>query len=176
MFMKRKWIAVIGVLLAAVLCLCGCGKNKGTVSTATDAAQTATDATPADAAATDDAQETAADATSSDAGAPIIPQSIGEGENRFMLTVTFKDGNMKAYNVSTDETTVGAALSALGLIEGEQGDYGLNVITIDGERADYNEDGAYWAFYVNGEYAQTGVDSTEIAEGSTYHFTYTPAA
>ena len=82
---------------------------------------------------------------------------------------------MKAYNVSTDETTIGAALLSLGLIEGEQGDYGLMVTTIDGVRADYTLDGAYWAFYVNGEYAMTGVDATEIAVGNSYHFTYTPA-
>ena len=171
MMMKRKWVAVIAVMLAAALCLCGCGKTKETVSTATDA--TVSDATVTDATVTD---ATATDATDTDAEEPIIAQRIGEGEKQFMLTVTFKDGKMKAYNVSTDEDTVGAALSALGLIEGEQGDYGLNVITIDGERADYNEDGAYWAFYVNGAYAQTGVDGTEITEDSSYHFTYTPAA
>lgn len=165
---------MICALLAATLCLCGCGKNKDAVPTATDA--TATSAVPAaaDATATDATEKDAADATSSDAE-PIVAQRIGEGETKFILTVTFKDGKMKAYNVSTDETTVGAALSELGLIEGEQGDYGLTVITIDGERADYNEDGAYWAFYVNGEYAQTGVDGAEITEGSSYHFTYTPA-
>ena len=177
MFAKRKWIAVIGMLLAAVLCLCGCSTKTEPAATGKDAAQTATDATPLDAETTAaDAAQTATDATASDAQKTIVAQRIGEGEKQFMLTVTFKDGNMKAYNVSTDETTIGAALSALGLIEGEQGDYGLNVITIDGERADYNEDGAYWAFYVNGEYAQTGVDSTEIAENTSYHFTYTPAA
>ena len=34
--------------------------------------------------------------------------------------------------------------------------------------ADYDADGYYWAFYADGEYAPTGVDSTDIAEGVTY--------
>lgn len=33
---------------------------------------------------------------------------------------------------------------------------------------DYDADGAYWAFYINGEYASTGVDSTNIEAGATY--------
>ena len=35
---------------------------------------------------------------------------------------------------------------------------------------DYDKDGAYWAFYINDEYALTGVDSTKIAEGEHYSF------
>ena len=34
--------------------------------------------------------------------------------------------------------------------------------------ADFNTDGSYWAFYIDGEYAMTGVDSTEINEDSVY--------
>ena len=36
--------------------------------------------------------------------------------------------------------------------------------------ADYDVDQTYWAFYVNGEYASTGVDSTKIEEGAAYSF------
>ena len=35
---------------------------------------------------------------------------------------------------------------------------------------DYDKDGTYWAFYINGEYASTGVDSTTIKEGDSYSF------
>ena len=37
-----------------------------------------------------------------------------------------------------------------------------------GITADYDVDQTYWAFYVNGEYAMTGVDSTAIEEGVAY--------
>lgn len=33
---------------------------------------------------------------------------------------------------------------------------------------DYDTDGAYWAFYINGEYAMTGVDATSIEAGASY--------
>ena len=93
---------------------------------------------------------------------------IGEGDTQFQLTVAHKDGKEKAFLVSTNETTVGAALLELELISGEDGDYGLYVKTVDGETLDFDTDGMYWAFYINGEYAMTGVDSTDITEGDTY--------
>lgn len=93
---------------------------------------------------------------------------IGEGDTKFQLTVTHKDGKEKAFLVSTNETTVGAALLELELISGEDGDYGLYIKTVDGETLDFDTDAMYWAFYINGEYAMTGVDSTDITEGDTY--------
>lgn len=95
---------------------------------------------------------------------------LGEGEKQFMFTVTDKDGTEKQYEIHTDKKTVGEALLALGLIEGEDGDYGLYVKTVCGVTLDYDSDGSYWAFYVNDDYAQTGVDSTPITEGEHYSF------
>lgn len=46
----------------------------------------------------------------------------------------------------------------------------LYVKTVNGITADYDTDQTYWAFYVNGEYASTGVDSTPVNEGDTYEF------
>ena len=66
--------------------------------------------------------------------------------------------------------TVGAALLSLGLIAGEDSEYGLYVKTVNGVTVDYDQDGKYWAFYVDGEYAATGVDSTDITAGATYTF------
>ena len=42
--------------------------------------------------------------------------------------------------------------------------------TVNGVTVDYDTDGKYWAFYVDGEYAATGVDSTDITAGATYTF------
>ena len=80
------------------------------------------------------------------------------------------DGNETAYEIHTDKATVGEALLELGLIDGEDGDYGLYVKTVNGVTVDYDTDGKYWAFYVDGEYAQTGVDSTEVTPGANYAF------
>lgn len=94
----------------------------------------------------------------------------GEGETQFDFTVVDQDGEETQFEIHTDKETVGEALQELNLIEGEEGEYGLYVKTVNGITADFDKDGHYWAFYVNDEYAQTGVDSTAITEGESYAF------
>lgn len=96
-------------------------------------------------------------------------------EMSFVFKVVDLDGSEKSFDIKTDAKTVGEALLSEELISGEQGDYGLMVDTVNGVKYDYNADGAYWAFYVNGEYAMAGVDSTEIVDGATYSFVATKA-
>ena len=100
----------------------------------------------------------------------VISTAIGEGATVFAFQAVMPDGTVKAYDVHTDEETVGAALLAVGLIAGEDSAYGLYVKTVDGVTLDYNTDGKYWAFYVDGEYAVSGVDTTTITPGATYAF------
>lgn len=96
--------------------------------------------------------------------------SVGEGQTSFDFTVTHKDGSQKLFEVSTDKKTVGEALLDAELISGDDGDYGLYVKTVDGETLDYEADGYYWSFLIGGEYAQTGVDMTDIESGKSYEF------
>ena len=65
---------------------------------------------------------------------------------------------------------MGEALEELGIIAGDESEWGLYVKTINGITADYDTDGSYWAFYIDGEYAMTGVDATEIDEDAVYAF------
>ena len=95
---------------------------------------------------------------------------VGEGQTTFGFTVTHKDGKQKQFEVATDKKTVGEALIDAELISGDAGDYGLYVKTVDGETLDFEEDGYYWSFLIDGEYAQTGVDMTDIEDGKTYEF------
>lgn len=91
-------------------------------------------------------------------------------EKSFTFEVGYLDGTGDSFTISTTRQYVGEALLDEGLIEGEQGDYGLYVKVVNGVTADYDVDGHYWAFYVDGEYASTGVDSTEIVDGAVYSF------
>ena len=102
----------------------------------------------------------------SDAKATVL----GEGKTSFTFTVTGIDGKETVFTINTDETTAGQALVKLGLIEGEDGAYGLYVKTVNGITLDYDKDGKYWAFYINGEYASSGVDKTTITDGAIYSF------
>ena len=93
--------------------------------------------------------------------------TLGEGEKSFTLEVKAGD-EIITFTINTDKTTVGEALQDCKLIEGEQGEYGLYIKKVNGILADYDVDQSYWAFYVNGEYATSGVDTTEIAEDTVY--------
>ncbi len=88
----------------------------------------------------------------------------------FPFTVVDAEGNETAFEIETDKEIVGEALLEQGLIAGEDGQYGLYVKTVNGITADYDTDGTYWAFYINGQYATSGVDTTVITEGETYSF------
>ena len=95
---------------------------------------------------------------------------LGEGEVVFKFVVVDGEGKETNFEIHTDKTTVGEALLELNLIEGEDSAYGLYVKKINGITADYDVNQTYWAFYVNGEMAMTGVDSTNIEAGATYSF------
>ena len=93
---------------------------------------------------------------------------LGEGAKSFELTIVDKEGVTHPYMIHTDEEMVGYALIEHKLIEGEQGQYGMYIQSVLGQVLDYETDGMYWAFYVNGEYAMTGVDQTPIQPDTGY--------
>ena len=95
---------------------------------------------------------------------------LGEGQTTFLFTVVDKEGNETNFEIHTDKTLVGEALLELDLIAGEESEFGLYVKTVNGITADYDVDQTYWAFYVNGEYASSGVDTTTIEADTAYSF------
>ncbi len=96
--------------------------------------------------------------------------TLGEGVLQFNFNVVDGEGKVTKFIINTDKTIVGEALMDLGLIEGDEGDYGLYVKKVNGIVADYDTDGTYWAFYENGAYAAKGVDQTTTVAGTTYEF------
>ena len=103
----------------------------------------------------------------------VAPTVLGEGNAVFYFSVVDGAGEETRFEIHTDETTVGAALLALNLIEGEDSQYGLYVKKVNGISADYATDGTYWAFYENGDYALSGVDTTNVTAGASYAFKVT---
>ena len=95
---------------------------------------------------------------------------LGEGFSQFTLDVVDKDGGETQFIIHTDKETVGEALLELELIAGDESEYGLYVKTVNGITADYDTDNTYWAFYIDDEYAMTGVDATAVTEGAVYAF------
>ena len=142
-----SFVSVLVLIAATALTMTACDGGKETPATTTQAATTTTTVV------------TKPTAT-----------KLGVGLTTFTFQVVDKDGNQTDFEISTDESTVGEALLNLSLIDGEQGAYGLYVKSVNGITADYDVDGTYWAFYINGEYAMSGVDTTTVTDGATYQF------
>lgn len=136
--------------VCTVLCSCSGGGNDATTAAGTTAP--------------------AAETTAAYTVANGAHSKIGSGKFSFVLEVIDGNGGSTVFDVASDKSTVGEALSSIGLISGEQGDYGLYVKTVNGITADYDKDGVYWAFYIDGEYASTGADQAGITDGSVYAF------
>ena len=148
-FMTGEWkVRVCGVLLAVTMAagMTACGSKSGDNGSTQGTVQAQTDGVFADG------------------------SELGEGNTEFTLTVTDTEGAESSFTIHTDKENVGDALTEIGIIAGEEGDCGLYVKTVNGVTADYDVDQTYWAFYINGEYASTGVDATPVTAGDTYSF------
>ena len=102
----------------------------------------------------------------------LSDEEFGKGEKTVTVEVAAED-KVVVFTINTDADTVGAALLEHELIDGDESEYGLYVKVVNGMTADYDVDASYWAFYVDGEYAMTGVDATEIDEAAVYQLAYT---
>ncbi len=102
---------------------------------------------------------------------PIADSIVGEGEAEFIFEAVFSDGTAKAYRVKTNQAMLDEALVEAGLIGGDKTQFGLTVTTVCGVVHDFEKgDKIYWSFYIDDEYAPTGVSSTEVTEGAKYSF------
>ena len=99
-------------------------------------------------------------------------KTFGEGVTTVQVEVIAGEKSI-VFTVKTDKTTLGDALLEHSLIEGEQAAYGLYVKKVNGIRADYELDGAYWSFTKGGEYMMSGVDGTTISDGEHYELVWT---
>ena len=98
-----------------------------------------------------------------------------KGSKAITITVVNKAAEETKYDVKTDAEFLRQAMEETkGLtFEGTESEYGLMVESVNGEVADYNADGAYWSFYVNGEYCNYGIDSQPVLDGDAFKIVYT---
>ncbi|MGE4485646.1 MAG: DUF4430 domain-containing protein [Oscillospiraceae bacterium] len=100
----------------------------------------------------------------------VFLDSPSSGEKDITVEVYHKDGTEKTFPISTNAEFLRGALEEAGLIEGTEGTYGLWVTTVDGYTADESKN-EWWGYTKSGEYVDTAVDSTVIADGDVYEFT-----
>lgn len=80
-----------------------------------------------------------------------------------------------SYEVKTDAKYLSQAMEDAKDLEfsGQEDQYGMMLTTVNGETADYNENGAYWCIMVNGEYGNYGIDQQPVTNGDVYQIVYT---
>ena len=100
----------------------------------------------------------------------VLSMVACSAKTSFTVVTTDLEGKETTHTIKTDAATVGEALIEEGLIKGHTTDYGLYVDEVNGIALDWDKDGKYWAFYINGEYAMTGVDTTNVEDGAVYTF------
>lgn len=99
------------------------------------------------------------------------PKGTTGGKN-IVVEVIVPDQDAKEFKISTDEEFLSGALKQEKLIEGEDGEYGFFVTTVDGLKADDTKQ-EWWCFTKNKEQLNTGVDATPIADGDHFEVTLT---
>lgn len=100
--------------------------------------------------------------------------SLQQGSKIITVQVVDDTGKTTDYSHKTDAAYLRQALEEIeGLtLEGDESDYGLYVKVVNGVRAVYETDGAYWSFYINGEYSTESVDTQPVTDGDAFTIQY----
>ena len=103
------------------------------------------------------------------------PQSddiVPEGKN-VTLIIAGKDAERTEYIHTTTADYLKGVMEEIDGLEYETTD-GM-VMSVNGVRADYVLDGAYWAFYVNDGYCNYGIADQPVNDGDIFRIEYTKA-
>lgn len=100
------------------------------------------------------------------------PETV-KGAKEYAVTVVHSDGAKAVFLLDTDAEFLADALLEAELIAGEEGPYGLTVITVDGEDAVWETDNAYWCIYIGEEMATVGISQIPVYDGSAFTMEYT---
>lgn len=94
------------------------------------------------------------------------------GAKEITVSVVHADKSEKNFTYQTDEAYLGAVLKAEGLVDGEEGEYGLFITSADGEEADASKE-QWWCLTKDGETVNTSADQTPIENGEQFELTLT---
>lgn len=100
-----------------------------------------------------------------------------KGAKEISIEVVDDKGESKTYTAHTDAEYLRQALDEIEdlSVEGTESEYGLMVETVNGVTADYDANGAYWAFYLGKDYCNYGIDQQPVEDGQAYRIVYTLA-
>ena len=100
-----------------------------------------------------------------------------EGSKEITIEVVNSKEESEVYELKTDAEYLLQAMEEAkeeGMtFDGEEGQFGFTVLTVNGEKADFNEGDAYWSFYVNDEYCSYGVSDQPVEDKDEFKIVYT---
>lgn len=97
---------------------------------------------------------------------------LGNGEKTVEVELKAEEKSI-TFTIKTDKATLGEALTEHNLVSGENSPYGLYIKSVNGIRADYDIDKAFWALTKDGQSLLTAADKTEISDKEHYEIVYT---
>lgn len=92
------------------------------------------------------------------------------GAKEITVKVVHGDGTEKEFTYQTDAEYLGEVIISEGLVEGEDGQYGLFIKTVDGETVDDSKQ-QWWCITKGGGQVNTSADLAPIADGDVYELT-----
>ena len=97
-----------------------------------------------------------------------------EGSKSITIEVINSKAESTVYELNTDAEYLQQAMEEAEGLEfaGDETEYGLTIHTINGEKADFTTDAAYWSFYVNGGYCNYGVSAQPVQDGDAFQIIY----
>lgn len=100
-----------------------------------------------------------------------------DGTKNITIEVVDNTATSTLYEITTTADFLQEAIEETEGLEvtGTDGEFGLMVDTVNGIRADFTLDGAYWSFNVNGDYCNYGISEQPILDGDKFQIIYTPA-
>ena len=96
----------------------------------------------------------------------LILLCIGAG----VLYQNMKPAASDVFEFDTDAKYLGEVLESENLVDGESGEYGLFITTVDEETADDSKQ-QWWCITKGGEQVNTSADQTPVSDGDAFELT-----
>ena len=93
------------------------------------------------------------------------------GNKTITVDITHKDGTTNTFEIATDAEYLREALEQMSLVSGTDGEFGMYILTMDGETVDESNQ-EWWGYTKSGEMVNYGIDTCPITDGDHYEFTF----
>lgn len=105
------------------------------------------------------------------------PQTI-DGSKEIQIEIVYQDQNTEIFTIYTEKSYLEEAVGECSelVIEGTRTpQFGLMIESVNGVRAVYEKDHAYWGIQLNGSPCSYGISQQPIQDGECYQLVYTKA-